>query len=371
MNVFPDYNNNIINISASLAAYLGLRTSYPRSDILSAALKKEYKNVVLIVFDALGYHNIRRHLEPGDFLRRHIKKKITSVFPSTTTNATATMMSLSYPGEHCWLGWSLYFSEIGAAVDVLLKKLSGRDESAPAGLIDGAIPYECYYNLIENPKIPAYTVFPEIVDRGHSENHFTYDSFDELFETLASLCRLPERKLIFAYSSEPDTAMHGFGAGSPAAGKVIREINARVAAFASEAGDDALLVVTADHGQIDITRHIELYRDQELAGFLSRPLSLEGRAASIAIASGREKEFRDYFLAKYAGSKLYRAEELIASGVFGVGVKARGREFLGDYIAVPEDGAAFLLHGQASPYPGNHGGLLPGEIEVPLIIWAK
>ncbi|MGB4181026.1 MAG: alkaline phosphatase family protein, partial [Bacilli bacterium] len=232
-------------------------------------------------------------------------------------------------------------------------------------------PYECYYNLIENPKFPAYTVFPEIVDRGHSENHFTYDSFDELFETLASLCCLPERKLIFAYSSEPDTAMHGFGAGSPAAGKVIREINDRVAAFASEAGADALLVVTADHGQIDITRHIELYRDQELAGFLSRPLSLEGRAASIAIASGREKEFRDYFLAKYAGSKLYRAEELIASGVFGVGVKARGREFLGDYIVVPEDGAAFLLHGQASPYPGNHGGLLPGEIEVPLIIWAK
>ena len=143
------------------------------------------------MFDALGYHNIRRHLEPGDFLRRHIRKKITSVFPSTTTNATATLMSLSYPGEHCWLGWSLYFAEIGAAVDVLLKKLSGRDESAPAGLIDGAIPYECYYNRVENPKIPAYTVFPEIVDRGHSENNFTNDIYDELFETIASLCPLP------------------------------------------------------------------------------------------------------------------------------------------------------------------------------------
>ena len=75
MNVFPDYNNNIINISASLAAYLGLRTSYPRSDILSAVLKREYKNVVLIVFDALGYHNIRRHLEPGDFFAPAYQEK--------------------------------------------------------------------------------------------------------------------------------------------------------------------------------------------------------------------------------------------------------------------------------------------------------
>ena len=52
-------------------------------------------------------------------------------------------------------------------------------------------------------------------------------------------------------------------------------------------------------------------------------------------------------------------------------MKDKGRDFLGDFIAVPADGAAFLLHGQAAPYLGNHGGLLPGEMEVPLIIWSK
>jgi hypothetical protein len=147
MNIFPDYHNNIINVSASLSAYLGMDTPYPRLKLLSAALnKKAYKNVVLIVFDALGYHVLKRHLDRADFLLQNVRSRITSVFPSTTTNATATLMSLSYPGEHCWLGWSLYFSEIAAPVDVFIKKMSGRDEPAPAGLIESAIPYECFYN---------------------------------------------------------------------------------------------------------------------------------------------------------------------------------------------------------------------------------
>jgi hypothetical protein len=372
MNIFPDYHNNIINVSASLSAYLGMDTPYPRLKLLSAALnKKAYKNVVLIVFDALGYHVLKRHLDRADFLLQNVRSRITSVFPSTTTNATATLMSLSYPGEHCWLGWSLYFSEIAAPVDVFIKKMSGRDEPAPAGLIESAIPYECFYNHANSAYISVYTVFPEIVDRGHSKNHILYDGLEEMFTCISALCQAPERKLVFAYAPEPDTTMHRYGVGSVTAAKIIREINDRTADFASKTGDDTLLVITADHGQIDITRHIELYQDQKLMGFLSRPLSLEGRATSFAIKPGQAEEFREYFHSAYPDCALYRADELIASGVFGPTMKDKGRDFLGDFIAVPADGAAFLLHGQAAPYLGNHGGLLPGEMEVPLIIWSK
>ena len=367
MIVFPDYKNNILNISATLADYLGIENSYPKLDIIQKRLNKHYKNVIFIIFDAMGYYNLKNHLSEDDILVRNTKTKITSVFPSTTTNATTTMMSLSYPGEHCWLGWSLYFKEIDACVDIFLNKLSGQNKYLEKDFVFNLMPYDSYYNQKPDNDISVYTLFPEFVETGVSQNHYSYNGIADMFAQLNAINRTCERKMIYVYCNEPDQTMHQCGATSQTAGKLIKDINNRVTVLHNQI-EDTLIIITADHGQIDVTDYIALYQDRELNNYLNRPLAMETRATAISVDPMQEKTFERFFNGKYGEHSLYKTSDLISTGVFGPTLRRRARDFLGHFIAVPKQNSGFLLHKATLPYPGNHGGLTPEEMYVPLIL---
>ena len=116
----PNFNKNIINISASLAKFLGAEITKPTLNILNKELNKNYKNVVFIIFDGLGNNPIKINLPKNSFIRKNIKTTLTSTFPSTTTNATTTLLTNKYPLEHGWLGWDLYFEELNRSVEIYL-----------------------------------------------------------------------------------------------------------------------------------------------------------------------------------------------------------------------------------------------------------
>ena len=87
----------------------------PELDIL---LRKNYKNVVVMLSDGMGTSILKKHLLADAFLIRYLQTTISSVFPATTTAATVTMESGLSPIEHGRLGWRLYFDEVGTNVDI-------------------------------------------------------------------------------------------------------------------------------------------------------------------------------------------------------------------------------------------------------------
>ena len=56
----PDFRQNIVNISATLAEFLGCPNDKPILPDLAQALRAGYKNVVLLVLDGLGMHDHQR-----------------------------------------------------------------------------------------------------------------------------------------------------------------------------------------------------------------------------------------------------------------------------------------------------------------------
>ena len=84
----PNWKQSILNISATLAEFLGA----PNNNEILPELKKElangYKNVVFICLDGMGINPNNINLDENSLLRKNIKKKLTSTFPSTTTSAT-------------------------------------------------------------------------------------------------------------------------------------------------------------------------------------------------------------------------------------------------------------------------------------------
>lgn len=70
----PNYSNSNVNISATIAEFLGAPNKNATIKILEEELKKGYKNIVFICFDGMGIYPITQNLDENDFLRKILKK---------------------------------------------------------------------------------------------------------------------------------------------------------------------------------------------------------------------------------------------------------------------------------------------------------
>ena len=118
----PDFQNGLINLSATLSNFVGARTTVPTLKELEEELKKEKKDVVFIIFDGLGVYNVENFSKKDSFYKNHIVLKISSNLPPTTTSATTTLMSGKFPDEHLFLAWTLYLKNQKRVVELYTSK---------------------------------------------------------------------------------------------------------------------------------------------------------------------------------------------------------------------------------------------------------
>lgn len=364
----PDFFRNIINISATLAEFLNCPNDKPTLPALQKELEKGYKNVVFLILDGLGMHPVEKNLASDSFLRRNIKQAITSVFPSTTTNATTTYLTNKYPMEHGWFGWSLYFEELKRAVDIFPCRDSFTEEPVDKAYIKRALPVEPYYKKAKSG-YATNVVVPEYWDNDY-ENRYVWNSISEMFNYIETICKKAGKQFVYAYCSEPDSTMHRYGVSSSEARRVINELNDGIEALYAEL-TDTLFIISADHGQIDVGGQIKLYEDEELTAMLEWPQFLEARAAAFKVKEDCREKFEEVFNRKYGEDfELFAVEKLIEDNYFGGNFKGEHAKRLGDYIAVGTTDKILQLTPLSHPFKGHHTSLTE-EMEVPLIFIGK
>ncbi len=360
----PDFTRNIVNISATLAEFLGCPNQKPTLPALAHALGGGYKNVVLLVLDGLGMYPIERNRASADFLYRNIGEVLTSVFPSTTTNATTTLQTNTYPMEHGWFGWSLYFEELHRSVNIFEDVDSQTGEPVEKGYARRVLPTVPFYRAAKS-EYTANVVVPAFW--GEEENKYVWHDFGELFGQIARVCKKEGKQFVYAYCTEPDSVMHRYGVSSAEAKGVIAALNDGAEALCAQLSD-TLFLITADHGQIDVGGRFELYRDEELLSLLEWTPYLEARASAFKVKAGRESAFREMFGEKYGKDfELFSTEKLIAENYFGRELVNGHARLLGDYIAVGTTDKIMKLTPRSHEFKGHHTSLTE-EMLVPLII---
>lgn len=364
----PDFNNNIINISATLAEFLGCPNDKPTLPALARELKKGYKHIVFLILDGMGINPINKNLKSDSFIRKNIKQVLTSVFPSTTTNATTTFLTNKYPMEHGWFGWSLYFEDLKKAVDLYPETDSYTGEPIESGYVRKTLPVEPYF---KNAKTD-YTTSVVVPDfwHGDEENKYLWKTFDELFGHIEKICKKTDKQFIYAYCAEPDSTMHRYGVSSTEAYRVINTLNDGVEGLYAKV-KDTLFIITADHGQIDVDGCIEIYKDTELVSMLEWPQFLEARALAFKVKENCRGDFVETFNKKYgADFDLFKVDDLIKDNYFGGNIVNGHAKLLGDYIAVGTTNKIMKPHEQCYDFKGHHTSLT-AEMEVPLIVIGK
>ncbi len=362
----PNFSKNIINISSSLELFLNGSTDKPTLKKLDKAIHGNYKNIVFIIFDGLGINPLKINLNKGAFLRKKCQDSLTSVFPSTTTNATTSIITNKYPLEHGWFGWCLYFEEIKKVVDLFLATDSYTKEKIDSSFVNEKLPTIPFYKSNHSPYI-INRVVPSYFNDGILDNKYEFKDLETFFDTIFSICQKEGKQFIYAYNPEPDHTMHEYGVSSIFAKQAIVKINDYMEKLFNQS-KDTLFIISADHGQVDIDGYENIYLDEEILKMIEWPFFLEARAMAVKLKDEYKHTFKRQFNHKYHHDfKIYDVKTLINHNYFGPLRNKEHEKLLGDYIIIAKGHKMFRLNDYYNYHLGHHGSLTK-EMLVPLII---
>lgn len=367
--IFPDFNNNVVSLSNSLLKHYGVEPFHPTLGVLDKALARGKKNIIFMILDGLGENILKAHLNEQSFLRQHRVGTISSVFPPTTVAATTSFHSGLYPIEHGWLGWMPYFKDLNRVVEIFLKCDYYTGEKLSQFKAADLLPYKTIYELItkQNPQVKYHQVFPDFMPGGAK-------SFAEICDRISDIvANNNSPKLISAYWVDPDSTQHETGINSLKAKDVLVSIDNHLQKL-SQNLEDAILIISADHGLIDV-EYISLNEYPDLADCLAVPPSLEKRCASFWVHDDKREFFcqrfrelfGDYFV-------LLPKQDFLQSGLLGEGTtNARVDDFIGDFVAISIQNKCIsyqLPNGvKHQEHIANHAGLTAEELSIPLILF--
>ncbi len=359
----PDYQNSIINLSASILKYYNCFIEYKSQKLVDNYLNsKKYNHVILMVLDGLGINIINKHLRKTDGLSKNLKGIITSVFPSTTVAATNAILSAKPPFVSGFVGWMQYNKFDDAVEVVFLNENYYYPAKKLTTSLNKILAYDNIVTLIKkaNKDLKTEMIMPPFYKPG-------YESFDEQLDRLLMITK-GEKSFSYCYWTEPDTTLHEYGIKAEQTRKVVQALNRSYERFIKEIDDDVLVITTADHGFIDI-KEIDLFKYEDVVATFSKKPSVEPRALSFFIKEDKKDVFVALFNKYFQpGFLLLTKKELFQSELLGYGEKhALLDDFIGDYLAIATGNKSFKLSASQS-FRATHAGLTKSEMEVPLII---
>ncbi len=365
----PDYNRCLVNLSNSILKNFGAETTASTLDIADRYLDKGYKNVIVLLLDAMGESIVKKHLKEDGFFRSHLVDTYSSVYPPTTVAATTSLLSGLYPNEHGWLGWDVYYPQIDKNVTVFRNFEQITEETVESGPVQAAD-----YNVANKytPYKQIQTKISEAGSRGSTSMPYMEPypkTFDDVLARAKNLCEDPGRQFVYIYWDEPDSTLHRTGTMSEESHAVLVDIEDKVKEWATGLSD-TLLFITADHSHID-SKNLCLMDYPEVLDCLVRMPSLEPRTMSFFVKEECLEAFPEIFRRNFGDDFiLLTREEVLKEKLFGPGEDRPGlSDSIGDYVALAtSDTSIYITHKGAQTMPGAHAGLTAEESRIPLIV---
>lgn len=358
-----NYGKSLVALASSVLTHFSAESNHTTLTFFDELLaKKRYKNVVVMLFDGMGTEILKKHQESAPFLTSHLRDTISSVFPPTTTAATTSIQSGLTPLEHAWLGWSTYFKELDKTINLFPNTDFFTDEPiAEYNAAKTIIPYKSIEEKInDGGKYKAYFVSK------HASVHI--ETLEELTEKTVELCQKQGEKYVYTYWNQPDFDIHDLGVGHEKIAWQIRLINDTVEKLCQKL-EDTLLVVTADHGLVDVN-WVTLQDYPDVLECLVRTPSIESRALTFFVKEGMHDTFKYRFLQRFGDKYLLLSKaEVLQQGIFGSGKPHKKfDDFLGDYLAIATSDLCIEPRPLGEfTFRAMHAGLSDDELNVPFI----
>jgi hypothetical protein len=333
----------------------------------------------VMVIDGLGWELVRANAKRAPTLAALAAgRPLTCGFPSSTAVSLSSIGTGRPPGEHGIVGFTMAVVGQDSAMNMLRWAVHGRpdhsllQEIAPEELQPRPTAFEDAAAAgirvtAVGPAQLAHTGLTRAVFRG-AVYRSEFSLGDLAAETVAAL--EPERSLVYAYHPDLDMTGHVRGTASRAWRSQLEHVDRLVEDVASSLPPDSLLIVTGDHGMVDIPAEsrYDVAEHPELKHGV-RFLGGEPRARHVYTLPGAEDEAAAAWQ-EVLGDRAWirRREEAISEGWFGK-VSDAVRPRIGDLVVAMRSPVAVTerdVFRLESLLVGHHGSLTPEELLVPL-----
>ena len=325
---------------------------------------REANQIVLLVLDGLGWLQLQARLELAPTLASFSGGAIASVVPSTTSAALTSITVGASPGAHGVVGYRVHVGD-GDVLNVLRWQTNAGD--ATDRIAPGDFQSRVAFGGIDVPVVTKAEF-----DHGGFTRALLgaspivgYRAPSTIAVEVHRLLR-EDARLVYAYYDGVDKIAHAHGFGAHYDAELVTA-DRLVADIAAALPAGAALLVTADHGQVEVgDRLIELDRDLlDGVAFMSG----EGRFRWLHAHPGREPEVLDR-AQRYAASGdawVRTRDEAIGEGWFGpAGPIATAR--MGDVVLAACAPVAFSDPAEAGFHLiCRHGSLTAEEMLVPFL----
>ena len=361
--MLPDYGGGCLNsvVPGLLARGRGARPRWCSEAVDQAT------QVVLLVVDGLGWQQLQDRPALAPTLAGGAGGPITSVVPTTTATALTSLATGLTPAEHGVLGYRLRFG------DDILNVLRWSSERGDMRM-----------------KLPVPTVQPTPAFRGMAVPAVSRADFMATGFTAAHLggselvgWSVPSSMvvevrrllgeghgLVYAYYDGVDKVAHQYGLGAHYE-QELRFVDTLVGDLVGVLPAGGALVVTADHGQVDVGDAVRL-PSSKLLGAVEL-LSGEGRFRWLHARRGAAADVEAVARAKHGDEAwVMTFEQLLDEGWFGGPLAPGFASRLGDVALVARAPVAFLDPADTGEtrLASRHGSLTEAEMLVPLLAWA-
>lgn len=305
--IYPDYNNCILNLINSILKAYNVPLTRPSLKQINCNNLSKKKNIILFIFDGLGYKLLKTFLnDDNHFLKSYLKDKITTLFPSTTASIITSIKTALSPYEHGILGWALFFKEYVKLIDILPMIDDVTFENINHNIYNPLNLFSIDDNIFKkinraDKNVKLISLYPEKLKASiytktlsYPSDITPYSSTKELFEKLKDLINnnSQQKKFIFVYSMYPDAIMHTQGVHAKTVYSYIKEIDKQFEHLANDISKhNSSIFITADHGLIDVENHYCINNYESIYNSLVLPPFPEPRFVSLFFNSKKNRKF--------------------------------------------------------------------------------
>ena len=368
--LLPAYGRSTL---ADLLPAVGHHLGVPGYDEDPLGLPAASRYVVFLV-DGLGRRLLEDAADRAPWLSAHLGEGLlTSGVPATTVTSLTSLGTGLPPGQHGLVGITSRVPTTGEVLNALTWESdlvaeayqphpTVFERAAAAGVRVSSVALQRF----------ARTGLTQAALRGPEFVAFGSEKDTRLrIDLVTDAASRGQRTLVYGYERELDHAGHAKGVASSAWHEQLTRVDTMLAQLRDALPSDVVLVVTGDHGMVDVAhdRRLVIEEEPELA-------------AGVSVVAG-EARFRHLYVDRDAPAAVARRwrdrlgsrawvrtrDEAVDEGWFGP-VSDDVLERYGDVVAAPTGEWAFMTRSfpQEMELVGMHASLTDAEMVVPLVV---
>lgn len=370
--VLPDYDGpSLSGLLPAVAAALGAPVPDGPARRAPLGLPATHRVCVVLV-DGLGHENLTERAGHAPFLRSLLDgaAPLSAGYPSTTAASLGSFGTGTNPGRTGLVGYTVRNPKDGR-----LANMVSWDGLGPAR--DWQRERTVFEHLVAHG-VTVTTVGPtKFMGSGLTEAALRgggYRAAEKLGARVdAALQLLREPGLVYLYWGDVDKTGHHQGVGSWQWGDQLSELDGELRRLVRSLPRGVSLVVTADHGMVDVdlSRRWDVATTPALAADVAL-VAGEPRALHVHLEHGADPAAAAARWTDVLGDAavVLTRDEAVGAGLFGP-VAEHVRPLIGDLV-VATTGRATVVDSRSQTAAslrlvGVHGSLTPAELRVPLL----